>query len=151
MRKKPVLYFLCTGNSCRSQMAEGWARVLGGESIEVYSAGIETHGLNPQAVAVMREAGVDISRHTSKLIDQDLLHRVDYVITLCGDARDTCPVTPPSVTRLHWGFEDPARASGTPDEVHQTFQKVRDGIHRQVRAFLESLAIPLKDDGIAGS
>ena len=134
--KKPVVYFLCTGNACRSQMAEGWARHLGDDQVEAHSAGIEAHGLNPRAVVVMGEAGVDISRHTSKLIDPDLLHRADYVITLCGDARDACPVTPPEVRRLHWGFPDPARATGPEDAVMDQFRSVRDAIGDQVRVFL---------------
>ncbi|SFV05870.1 arsenate reductase (thioredoxin) [Alicyclobacillus macrosporangiidus] len=137
--KKPVVYFLCTGNSCRSQMAEGWARHLGADRIEVHSAGIEAHGLNPRAVATMKEAGVDISKHTSKTIDPDLLNRADYVITLCGDANDRCPMTPPHVKRLHWGFEDPARANGTDEEIMAKFQEVRDAIRSRVQAFLDEL------------
>ncbi|NMP23636.1 arsenate reductase (thioredoxin) [Sulfobacillus harzensis] len=136
---KPILYFLCTGNSCRSQMAEGWARHLGQERVEAYSAGLETHGLNPRAVVVMQEAGVDISDQESKLIDPDLLHRADYVITLCGDARDTCPVTPPEVTRLHWGFPDPARTEGTNAEIMAQFRHVRDGIRDRVAEFLREI------------
>lgn len=138
---RPIIYFLCTGNSCRSQMAEGWARHLGNGRIQVYSAGIETHGLNPRAVAVMKEAGVDISHQTSKLIDRDLLSQADYVITLCGDARDTCPATPPEVMRLHWGFPDPARAQGTEEEILEQFRQVRDGIRDRVASFLKTLGI----------
>lgn len=138
---RPIVYFICTGNSCRSQMAEGWTRHLGNGRVEVYSAGIETHGLNPRAVAVMKEAGVDISHQTSKLIDRDLLYRADYVITLCGDARDTCPVTPPEVTRLHWGFPDPARTEGTEAEILEKFRQVRDGIRDRVATFLQELGI----------
>lgn len=134
---KPLIYFLCTGNSCRSQMAEGWARHLGGDKVEVYSAGIETHGLNLRAVEVMKEAGVDISHHTSDLIDSDRLSRADYVITLCGDANDKCPVTPPQVNRLHWGFEDPAKATGSEEEVTAKFQEVRDAIRDRIAKFLE--------------
>ena len=134
--RKPLIYFLCTGNSCRSQMAEGWARALGQAEVEVYSAGIEAHGLNPRAVAVMSEAGIDISGQTSKVIDLELLHRADYVITLCGDARDSCPVTPPDVIRLHWGFPDPARAAGPEETVLAAFRTVRDGIRERVEQFL---------------
>ncbi|MCY0900920.1 MAG: arsenate reductase (thioredoxin) [Firmicutes bacterium] len=133
---KPVVYFLCTGNSCRSQMAEGWARHAGGDQVEVYSAGVEAHGLNPKAVLVMKEAGIDITGHASKVIDKDLLSRADYVITLCGDANDRCPMTPPQVTRLHWGFEDPARAMGSEEEVLDKFREVRDAIRRQIETFL---------------
>lgn len=137
MSKKPLIYFLCTGNSCRSQMAEGWARRLGGDEIEVYSAGIETHGLNPRAVAAMKEAGVDISHHTSDFMNPEILNKADYVITLCGDANDKCPITPPHVNRLHWGFEDPAKATGLEEEVAAKFQEVRDAIRDRIATFLE--------------
>lgn len=137
MSKKPLIYFLCTGNSCRSQMAEGWARHLGGAKIEVHSAGIETHGLNPRAVAAMKEADVDISHYTSDLIDPETLNRADYVITLCGDANDKCPVTPPHVNRLHWGFEDPAKATGSEEEITTKFHEVRDAIKNRIAKFLE--------------
>lgn len=133
---KPLVYFLCTGNSCRSQMAEGFLRHLAGNRFEVESAGVEKHGLNPRAVSVMREVGIDISQQTSKLLDPDLLARSRYVITLCGDARDKCPVTPATVERLHWGFEDPARVEGTEDEIKAAFRRVRDGIGQRVEAFL---------------
>lgn len=137
---KPIVYFLCTGNSCRSQIAEGWARQLGGGAIDVYSAGVEAHGLNPRAIATMKEAGIDISHHQSKFIDNDLLHRADYVITLCGDANDRCPVTPPHVHRLHWGFEDPAKAIGTEEEIEGKFREVRDAIRSRIQLFLDELA-----------
>ncbi len=137
MPKKLLIYFLCTGNSCRSQMAEGWARELGKDKIDVYSAGIETHGLNPRAVAAMKDAGVDISHHTSDLIDPEILNKADYVITLCGDAFDKCPVTPPNVNRLHWGFEDPAKATGSEEEVTAKFREVRDAIRDRIVKFLE--------------
>lgn len=136
---KPIVYFLCTGNSCRSQIAEGLARHLGADKIDVHSAGVEAHGLNPRAVATMKEAGIDISHHESKLIDSDLLNRADYVITLCGDANDRCPVTPPHVKRLHWGFEDPAKATGTEDEVQAKFREVRDAIQDRIHGFLNEL------------
>ncbi|SFV08369.1 arsenate reductase (thioredoxin) [Alicyclobacillus macrosporangiidus] len=136
---KPIVYFLCTGNSCRSHMAEGWARYLGGDRIEVHSAGVEAHGLNPRAVAAMKEAGVDISHHTSKLIDPELLKRADYVITLCGDANDRCPMTPPHVKRLHWGFEDPTKATGTEEEIQAKFREVWDAIRDRIQALLDEL------------
>lgn len=137
---KPIIYFICTGNSCRSQMAEGWARLFGGDNITVFSGGIEAHGLNPRAIAVMQEAGVDMSGHTSDLIDPDVLNKSDYAITLCGDAYDKCPVTPPHVKRLHWGFEDPARATGTDEEVMAKFREVRDAIRDRVEAFVREIA-----------
>ncbi|WP_026961362.1 arsenate reductase (thioredoxin) [Alicyclobacillus herbarius] len=136
---KQRVYFLCTGNSCRSQMAEGWARYLGGDKIKVHSAGVEAHGLNPRAVAAMQEVGIDISHHQSKLIDPDLLNQADYVITLCGDANDRCPRTPAHVKRLHWGFEDPAKATGTEAEIQAKFREVRDAIRDKIEAFLQEI------------
>ncbi len=135
--KKQLIYFLCTGNSCRSQIAEGLARHLGGDVIEVQSAGIEAHGLNPRAVLIMQEVGIDISYHTSKVIDDELLNHADYVITLCGDANDKCPITPPNVRRLHWGFDDPARATGTEDEIMAKFREVRDTIRDKLTSWLQ--------------
>lgn len=134
---KKVLYFLCTGNSCRSQMAEGWAKELLPEDWEVYSAGIETHGVNPNAIKVMKEVGIDISHHTSDLIDQDILNKANLVVTLCGDAADKCPMTPPGVRREHWGFEDPAKAVGTDEEKWDVFQQVRDAIKARIERFVK--------------
>lgn len=102
MNKKPLVYFLCTGNSCRSQIADGFLRAFGGQKYEVQSAGLEAHGLNPRAVQVMKEAGVDISGHTSDVIHPDILNRADYVITLCGHADEHCPViSNKNVTKWH--------------------------------------------------
>jgi arsenate reductase len=128
--------FLCTGNSCRSQMAEGFARALGGKDLEVSSAGLQPCGLNPKAVAVMREVGIDISQQTSDEIDMGLLEQMDYGITLCGDAEERCPLTPPNVQRLHWPFDDLAKATGSPEEVMQEFRRVRDGIRAKIEAFV---------------
>lgn len=132
---KKILYFLCTGNSCRSQMAEAFGKQILGESFDVYSAGIEAHGLNPNAVKAMNEVDFDISGHTSDLIDKDILNKADYVITLCGDADDNCPVTPAHITRWHWGFDDPARAVGTEEEKWAVFQRVRDEIEKRIQDF----------------
>ena len=137
--KKPIVYFICTGNSCRSQMAEGWARHFAGDKVTILSGGIEAHGLNPRAIQVMQEAGIDMSTHTSNLIDNDVLNQSDYAITLCGDAYDKCPVTPPHVKRLHWGYEDPARATGTEQEIMDKFREVRDAIKERVFRFLEEI------------
>ncbi|MCM2677486.1 arsenate reductase (thioredoxin) [Alkalicoccobacillus plakortidis] len=136
---KKIIYFLCTGNSCRSQMAEGWAKeyVVTSEW-DVYSAGIEAHGLNPSAVKAMKEVGVDISNQTSDIIDTDLLNNADFVVTLCGDAADKCPVTPPHVKRDHWGFDDPAKAEGTDEEKWAFFQRVRDEIAERIKRFSET-------------
>jgi len=137
MTSRPFVYFLCTGNSCRSQMADGFLKALGGGKYEVRSAGLEAHGLNPRAVHVMKEAGVDIGGHTSDVIDPELLNRADYVITLCGHADEHCPViSNNSVAKWHWGFDDPAKATGTEEEVMSAFREVRDSIRRRIERFL---------------
>jgi len=130
---KKQLYFLCTGNSCRSQMAEGFAKQLLPADWTIQSAGVEVHGLNPKAVQVMAEVGIDISAQQSTLIDPDYLQHCDLVVTLCGDARDRCPVTPPSVKKLHWPLPDPAQATG--DEAAQlvAFRQVRDEIKDRIQ------------------
>lgn len=134
---KPLVYFLCTGNSCRSQMAHGWLQAVAGDQYEVQSAGLEAHGLNPRAVQVMKEAGVDISHHTSDVIDPELLKRADYIITLCGHANDHCPVVSnPRAERWHWGFDDPAKATGTEEEIMKQFRTVRD----EIKACMEQFA-----------
>ncbi|RHW34144.1 arsenate reductase (thioredoxin) [Neobacillus notoginsengisoli] len=135
---KKTLYFLCTGNSCRSQMAEGWGKQILGEEWEVKSAGIEAHGVNPTAIKAMKEAGVDITNQTSDIIDPEVLHNADFVVTLCGDAADKCPVTPKHVKREHWGFDDPAKAEGTDGEKWAFFQRVRDEIRDRIKRFAET-------------
>ncbi|MNE80441.1 Arsenate-mycothiol transferase ArsC2 [compost metagenome] len=135
---KKTIYFLCTGNSCRSQMAEGWAKKLLSDEWNVYSAGIEAHGLNPNAVKAMKEVDIDISYQTSDIINHNLLNNSDLVITLCGDAADKCPITPPNVKREHWGFDDPAKATGTDEEKWSVFQRVRDQIGERIGRFAET-------------
>ncbi|MGE5592330.1 MAG: arsenate reductase (thioredoxin) [Betaproteobacteria bacterium] len=130
-RKKKAL-FICTGNSCRSQMAEGFLRVLGVDKWEAYSAGLDPQGVNPNAVKVMSEVGVDISGQRSKPIDPAILQTVDLVITLCGSADERCPTVPAYIRREHWAIEDPALATGTPDEILDTFRRVRDEIRRRI-------------------
>ncbi|MGU4777292.1 arsenate reductase (thioredoxin), partial [Escherichia coli] len=126
-----------TGNSCRSQIAEGFLKALGGDKYEVKSAGLEAHGLNPRAVQVMNEAGVDISKNTSDVIDPDILNRADYVITLCGHADEHCPViSNKNVTKWHWGFDDPAKSTGTEDEIMNQFRTVRDSIKSRIEQFV---------------
>ncbi|MBA4538724.1 arsenate reductase (thioredoxin) [Bacillus aquiflavi] len=132
---KKVIYFLCTGNSCRSQMAEGFAKQYLKDRFEVYSAGIEAQGLNKMAVKAMEEIGLDISKQTSTTIDDDILNKADYVITLCGDADEHCPMTPPCVKKWHWGFDDPAKAQGTEAEKWAVFQRVRDEIGVKIKKF----------------
>lgn len=130
------IYFLCTGNSCRSQMAEGYAKKFLDTSLyEVQSAGVETHGLNPNAVKVMNEDNIDISNQQSKLIDPNYLNSADLVITLCGDAKDRCPVTPSTVKKLHVPFTDPAQATGTKEEQLAVFRQVRD----EIRNFIQTI------------
>lgn len=135
--EKKLVYFLCTGNSCRSQIADGFLNELGSEQYEVKSAGLEAHGLNPRAVQVMNEAGVDISKNISKVIESDLLNRADYVITLCGHADEHCPVIPnKNVVKWHWGFDDPAKATGTEEEIMDKFREVRDAIKSRIETFV---------------
>ncbi|MFC6041343.1 arsenate reductase (thioredoxin) [Paenisporosarcina macmurdoensis] len=133
--EKKIFYFLCTGNSCRSQMAEAFGHKFLSDKFEVYSAGIEAHGLNPNAIKAMDEVGIDIRNQTSDMIDAELLNKADFVVTLCGDANDKCPMTPPHVTRWHWGFDDPARAEGTEEEKWAVFQRVRDEIAARIEEF----------------
>jgi arsenate reductase len=135
---KKTIYFLCTGNSCRSQMAEGWAKKHLGNEWEVKSAGLEAHGLNPNAIKAMNEVGIDITSHTSDVIDPEILNNSDLVVTLCGHADEHCPVTPPHVKREHWGFDDPAKAEGTEEEKWAVFQTVRDQISDRIKTFAET-------------
>ncbi|GEO63116.1 arsenate reductase (thioredoxin) [Companilactobacillus nantensis] len=137
MRK---IYFICTGNSCRSQMAEGFAKESFSEDWQVESAGIEAHGVNPLAVKVMAEVNIDLSHNKSKLIDTDFLNDCDLVVTLCGDAKDRCPMTPPSVKKLHWPLPDPAQATGTEAEKMVVFRQVRE----QIKDLVIDLASSLK-------
>ena len=142
MSKKPKILFLCTGNSCRSQMAEGWARALKGDVIEAYSAGLEAHGLNPSAVHVMAEAGVDISRQTSKNVAELLDVPFDYVVTVCGHANEHCPLFPGRAQVVHVGFDDPpalARQAEGGEAKLDCYRRVRDEIRRFVEGLPESL------------
>ncbi|MDD2237642.1 MAG: arsenate reductase ArsC [Kiritimatiellae bacterium] len=135
MKKLNVL-FLCTGNSCRSQMAEGWARALKSDVIEAYSAGIETHGMNPNAVKVMAEAGVDISGQRSKHLDELKDVPFDVVVTVCGHAQENCPWFPGGAKVIHVGFDDPprlAKSARTEEEALGHYRRVRD----EIRAFVE--------------
>lgn len=134
---KPIVYFLCTGNSCRSQIADGFLQMLGGDRYEVKSAGLESHGLNPRAILVMQEVGIDITHHTSDVIDPEILNRAGYVITLCGHADEHCPViSNKNVVKWHWGFDDPAKATGTEEQIMEQFRNVRDAIKSRIEKFL---------------
>ena len=131
--------FLCTANSCRSQMAEGFAREFGKGLIEVYSAGLMAAGVQARAIAVMKEIGIDISNQKSKTIDEDLLKKVDIVVTLCGYAEDLCPWTPPQVKRIHWPIKDPVGATGTEEEIMNEFRRARDEIKEKVRRLIKEI------------
>ena len=133
------ILFLCTGNSCRSQMAEGWGRHLGGAGLHFDSAGIEAHGQNPRAIAVMDEAGIDISGQESTRLSDELLNWADRVVTVCGHADEHCPVLPAGVDKEHWPLSDPAKAIGSEDEIMDTFRATRDEVERRVRALVVRL------------
>jgi len=142
MEEKLKILFLCNGNSCRSQMAEGWTKKLNGDIVDVYSAGVETHGLNPHAVEVMAEAGVNISNHRSKLVDEFKDIDLDAVITVCGHAHETCPYFPPRCKVIHVGFDDPprlaeeiAKQNGSNERQLDCYRKVRD----EIKAFVEKI------------
>jgi len=132
---------LCTGNSCRSQMAEGYIRKFGKGDVNVSSAGIETHGLHPKAIRVMAEDGIDISNHTSVLADKYQKRDFDYIITVCDHARENCPYFPAVGHRLHHDFPDPAKASGSEVEIMDEFRKVRDMIKSFSREFVDKLLV----------
>jgi len=143
---KLKILFLCTGNSCRSQMAEGWARHLKGDAVEAYSAGVEPHGINASAVKVMAEAGVDIRGQRSKHVDELKGVPFDYVVTVCDHAHETCPMFPGRTTVVHVGFDDPPRLAKSvknEDEALSFYRRVRD----EIRAFIESLPEGLAREG----
>lgn len=144
MPDRKRILFLCTGNSCRSQMAEGWARALKNDAVDPYSAGVETHGLNPRAVQVMGEAGVDISGHRSKHLDELRDVEFDYVVTVCANAHESCPLFPGKAKVVHVGFDDPpklARDASTEEEALGHYRRVRD----QIKAFVERLPETLEE------
>ncbi len=134
--------FVCTGNSARSQMAEGFARCFGKRRVEARSAGMEPSRLNPFAVAVMREKGIDISGQQSKAFDWDLVRQMDVVVTVCGHANESCPILPPEVQRIHWSLEDPAAATGSEAEVLAKFREIRDQIEGRMRELLAVITPP---------
>ncbi|MBP7698835.1 MAG: arsenate reductase ArsC [candidate division Zixibacteria bacterium] len=136
MSGKMRILVLCTGNSCRSQIAEGLFRHYGGGQVGVYSAGLEPKGVNPRAVQVMREIGIDIAGHTSDHLSQYLERSFDFVITVCDNAATNCPVFPGAATKLHWPFADPANATGSEEEITASFRSVRDHIELTVKRWL---------------
>lgn len=135
----PKVLFICTGNSCRSQMAEGFLRHIAGDTFEAFSAGTDPAGVNPNAVRVMAEKGIDISRQESKGMKPFLGHHFPYVITVCDRANERCPIFPGMMKRLHWSFEDPAHATGTEEEKLAVYRRVRDEIEIHVRRFVDEI------------
>ena len=131
MMRKRVL-FLCTGNSCRSQMAEGFLRHIAGDRFEVFSAGVKPTQVNPLAIKVMAEAGIDISEHRSKSAMEFIGQQFDYIITVCDNAKQTCPVFPGKHEKIHWDLEDPAEAQGSEEERIVVFRKIRDEIRKKI-------------------
>jgi len=138
------LLFLCTGNSCRSQIAEGWAKSLGGAWLNVESAGIEAHGKNPRAIAVMAEAGIDISLQESTKLTDEMIKRADYVVTVCGNADERCPMLPAGVRKEHWPLADPAQAKGTEEEIMNAFRATRDEVQHRINKLIERLKPEVK-------
>ena len=141
---KPRVLFLCTGNSCRSQIAEGWLRELAGERFEALSAGTDPQGLNPGAVETMAAVGVDITGQTSDAIGEFLSDPPELVVTVCGHAAENCPTFPGATNIQHWPFHDPAHAQGTPEEIRAEFAGVRDVIRARIAEWLDAGA-PLAD------
>jgi len=139
MATKPKVLFLCTGNSSRSQMAEAFLRHYAGDAFEVFSAGTDPAGLNPGAVKAMAEVGIDISQHRSKGVKEFLGKGFAFLITVCDQANERCPVWPGVVNRLHWSFEDPARAEGTTEQKAQVFRRVRDEIKEHVLRLVQEV------------
>jgi len=135
MTKRKRVLILCTGNSARSQMAEGLLRYEGGDRFEVASAGVAPTRLRPEAIVVMKEIGIDISRHNSKLVAEFTNQKFDYVITVCDNANEQCPVFPGETRRIHWSFDDPAAARGGDEERLSVFRRVRDEIRHRLRLF----------------
>jgi arsenate reductase len=128
---------LCTGNSCRSQIAHGYLQHFAGDKAEIYSAGVEIHGVNPKAIKIMAEDGIDISHHTSNNVDEYMEIPFDYIITVCDNAKENCPYFPSKAERFHQNFPDPAKATGTEDEVMNEFRRVRDMIKVFSASFIQ--------------
>ena len=133
------ILFLCTGNSCRSQIAEGWTRQLGEERIAAQSAGIQAHGHIARAISITREAGIDISSQESTVVNDEMLSLADVVVTVCGHADEHCPVLPTGTKKEHWPLEDPAKAEGSEEEIMNQFRASRDDIEARVKELLQRL------------
>jgi len=135
-RQMKKVLVLCTGNSCRSQIAEGYLRHFARNKAEIYSAGVETHGVNPRAIATMKEDGIDISQHTSNNIDEYTGIDFDFIITVCDNARERCPFFPTEAKKFHYNFPDPAKAKGTEEEISAQFRQVREMIKSYSQQFV---------------
>lgn len=133
------ILFLCTGNSCRSQIAEGWAKSIEADKFNIESAGIESHGKNPRAITVMQEKGIDISQQESTKLTDEMLNRTDYIVTVCGHADEHCPILPAEMKKEHWPLSDPAKATGSDEAVMKVFRESRDDIQQRVKDLLERL------------
>jgi arsenate reductase len=129
---------LCTGNSCRSQIAHGYLKKFAGDKAEIYSAGVETHGVNPKAIATMQEDGIDISMHTSNNVNEYRDIDFDYVITVCDHAKEVCPYFPSNAALFHYNFPDPAKAKGTEEEIKKEFERVREMIKQYCMDFVKN-------------
>ncbi len=145
LEKATRVLFVCSGNSCRSQMAEGWARHLGGGRVEAMSAGIEAHGKNPRAISIMKEVGVDISHQESTQLTPEMIQEADIIVTVCGHADEHCPVIPAGTHKEHWPLDDPARAKGSEEAILGVFRQTRD----QVRERVEDLLARIRSEGIS--
>jgi arsenate reductase (thioredoxin) len=136
MTNKKKILVLCTGNSCRSQMTEGYLRHFAGNKAEIYSAGIETHGVNPKAIATMQEDGIDISKHTSNNLDEYRDIDFDFIITVCDNAKERCPLFPSDAKKFHQNFSDPSKLTGTFEEINKQFRLVRQQIKNYAQNFV---------------
>lgn len=143
-KRKVRVLFLCSGNSCRSQMAEGYANALGSSVLEAKSAGIKVHGINPRAIAAMQEDDIDIRGQESTVVTDELMKWADLVVTVCGDVDEHCPPIPPTAQKKHWPLSDPAKAAGTEEEIMQQFRTVRDEIKRRVNSLLGGIKMMSK-------
>ncbi|KAA1247731.1 arsenate reductase ArsC [Aquimarina sp. RZ0] len=136
---------LCTGNSCRSQMAEGYLKHFAQDTATIYSAGVETHGVNPRAIAIMKEDDIDISNHTSNNLEEYLDINFDYILTVCDHAKEKCPFFPGKAERLHYNFFDPSKIDGTEEEIHAAFTKTRNEIKTYCKNFVEKTVLNLSN------
>jgi len=135
-KRKAHILFLCTGNSCRSQMAEGFANAMGSDYLEAKSAGIEAHGKNPRAISIMKELDIDISSQDSTKVTDEMIHWADLIITVCGHADENCPAVANDKQKKHWPLEDPAKAQGSEEEILHEFRRIRDDIKQRVNSVI---------------